>query len=547
MAEIEFIAAAGGYSSYFHDESRLNGSADYIVFPEDTIQAAAAFRRASREKIPLTIQGSRTGLVGGAVPSGGLILSAEKMNRALGFSDGDVPVLRVQAGMSLDAIAGFLLRGLPPDDWDAETAALFRKQARNMRFPPNPTESTASIGGAFACGARGPNALLWGGVGEQVQGLVWLTPEGGIWRVERGQYCFDETGCPLPDGRRLSCNAGLSDGGCRFLHPRPGLDLVDFLAGSEGLLGFAAELSLYIRKSPVAVWGAIYFFKREQTAFDFIESLRRERERVLKREQTAFDSAESLRRERERVFRRGYLSTLEYYDSASLELVRRMAPQTAVLRRIPLINPGMEAAVQVELEGDDSEALEAALTEQLELFLDAGGAEEDTWAAGSPAELEKFHLLRHAVPELINAELDKIRLTAPNMYRIPVDFAVPPELAGAYHKTCRRDIEAERLRGFIFGCAAEGQFHISLLPESPDALYRCRALADRWAAQVVQDRGSLTAGNGVGRLKRDMVYRGLSPERLEQIHSILRTFDEHSLLGGFEPRGEGDYADWGMR
>ncbi|MDR2247405.1 MAG: FAD-binding oxidoreductase [Treponema sp.] len=495
----QFIAAVPGYLSYFRDESRLGGQADYIVFPQDAAGAAAAIGRAADKGLPLTLQGARTGIAGGAVPQGGLILSTEKMDRVLGFSAGEVPLLRVQGGVNFEALGG----------GDAESAALFRKQARKLRFPPNPTERSATAGGAFGCNARGPNSLRWGAVGDHVQGLTWITPHGEIWRIQRGRYCFDETGCPLPNGGRLSCDATLAPGGSRFLHPRPGLDFLDFLAGSEGCAGLAAELSLSLQALPASVWGVVYFFEDERPALDFAESLRK------RRTQTPGGEA---------------LSTLEYYDQPSLELVRNQASQNALLRQLPLIDPHAAGAVQVELEGEDSDALESLLMEQLELFLAAGGREEDTWAAASPAELEKFRILRHAVPELINSELDRLRRELPELCKTAADYQVPPELAGTYREACRRDLEEAGLRGFIFGHIAEGRLHINLLPGNREEIARSRALLDRWAAQAVKAGGLLAAENGIGRLKRDLLIRHLSPERLEQIRAILQAFDPQGIL-----------------
>jgi D-lactate dehydrogenase (cytochrome) len=538
----EFTAAAPAYLGYFHDESRLEGQADYIAFPEDTAQAAVHIRQAAARGIPLSIQGARTGISGGAVPRGGLILSTERMTRPLGFFTGPVSstpeipagsgggtgnktggevsggtggaaVLRVQGGMSFETLENFLLRGLPPEDWEAGDRALFRERGQKLRFPPNPTETTASLGGGFAVNARGPNSLRWGSVGDHVRALTWLNPAGEIWRIERGQYRFDETGCPLPGGGRLSCDTALPGGGVRFLHPRPGLDLVDFFAGSEGLAGFAAELFLDLQAPPAALWGVIFFFEEDRGALDFAESLRRWRE------QSPGVKA---------------LSALEYYDGPSLDLLRTLAPQSATLRQLPPIDPRIRAAVQVELEGEDSESLESMLTGHLELFLAAGGREDDTWAAASPAENEKFRLLRHAVPELINTELDRLRRNLPELHKIAADFMVPPRLAGVYREIYRRDMAEAGLRGFVFGHIAEGRLHVNILPENPEELRRSRGLLDHWAASVIGDGGLLAAENGVGRLKRDLLFHRLPPARLAQIRSILHALDPRGILGGFE-------------
>jgi D-lactate dehydrogenase (cytochrome) len=506
-----FIPCGPGY---LHDESRLGGRADWIIFPEAAAEAAAAISRAAAEVLALTIQGARTGITGGAVPQGGLVLSGERMNRPLGFTGGEFPALRVQGGMNFDDLSNFLRRALPPEDWDTGAGALFREQGRGLAFTPNPTETTATLGGGFACNARGPNSLRWGGVGDHVQALVWISPGGELWSINRGQYLFDEGGCPLPGGGRLPCDTGLPAGGSRFLWPRSGLDLVDFLAGSEGLAGFAAELSLGLRKEPAAVWGVVYFFERDQAALEFAEYLRQWRERESGGEA---------------------LTTLEYYDRPSLELVRRLAPQTASLRRLPSIIPQAEAAIQIELEGNNSDALESILGGQLAEFSAAGGREDDTWAAASPAELERFRLLRHAVPELINMELDRARRDMPELRKIALDFMVKPEQAAAYREMYRRDMEAEGLRGFVFGHIAEGRLHVNILPENQEELRRSRALQDRWAASVRRSGGLLAAENGIGRLKRDLLCRHLSPERLVQIRSILHTLDPAGILGGFEP------------
>jgi D-lactate dehydrogenase (cytochrome) len=435
------------------------------------------------------------------------------MNRPLGFTGGALPALRVQGGMNFGDLANFLRRALPPEDWDAPAGALFREQGRGLSFPPNPTESTATLGGGFAGNARGPNALRWGGVGDHVQGLTWISPAGELWSLSRGLYLFDKTGCPLPGGGRLSCDTGLPAGGSPFLWPRPGLDLVDFLAGSEGLAGFAAELSLALRKEPAALWGVVYFFERDQDALEFAESLRLWRQRESGGEA---------------------LTTLEYYDRPSLELVRRLAPQTASLRRLPP-PPEAEAAIQVELEGDDADALEAVLAGHLAEFLAAGGREDAAWAAASPAELERFRLLRHAVPELINSELDRIRRELPELRKMGFDFMVKPERAGACREMYRRDMAAEGLGGFVFGHLAEGRLHVNILPENPEELRRSRVLRDRWAAWIQAEGGLLAAENGIGRLKRDLLCRYLPPERLAQIRGILHALDPAGILGGFEP------------
>ena len=518
---MEITELLGGYQSYLRDESRLSGRADYIAFPETTAEAARAIRRASQEGWPLTVQGARTGISGGAVPGGGLILSTGKMNQPLGCRI-DVqgrPILRVQAGMSFADLNIFLSRGLPGEHWTAESRACFEELRRRgkFRFPPNPTEGSATVGGAFAVNASGPNAPRYGGTGGHVAELAWITPEGAVWEIKRGAYQFDSGGCPLPDGSRLTADTAVPRGVSAFLHPVPGLDLVDFFAGSEGLAGMTAELGLYLQPVPASTWAALFFFTAPEAALDFAADVSE-----WKKKSTAGE----------------LLSSLEYYDNASLSLIREKSGQVSALKQLAPISAELRGAVHAELEGPDSEILEAALVELLDSFVRHGGREDDTWAAADSAEVEKYALLRHGVPELINMEIDRIRQTLPDFYKTAASFMVPPETMRTWSSRYHRDIAESKLRGFVFGHFMEGLLHVNLLAETGEESRRCGELLNTWAAAVAEDGGLLAAENGTGRLKRDLVWRYLTAERIAQIHAVLNQMDPRSMLGGFGKTGQ---------
>ena len=59
------------YRNYLFDESRTMGRADYIAFPRNEAELVEAVRFAHDNHVPLTAQGARTGLAGGASPQGG--------------------------------------------------------------------------------------------------------------------------------------------------------------------------------------------------------------------------------------------------------------------------------------------------------------------------------------------------------------------------------------------------------------------------------------------------------------------------------------------
>jgi FAD/FMN-containing dehydrogenase len=347
--------------------------------------------------------------------------------------------------------------------------------------------------------------------------LTWITPQGEVWEIKRGMYQFDSGGCSLPDDSWLKTDTAIPAGVSVFLHPASGLDLVDFLAGSEGLAGMAAELGLYLQLVPASAWAALFFFTAPEAALDFTAGVSEWKKKSL---------AGAL------------LSSLEYYDNASLCLIREKAGQVSALKQLPPINAEFRGAVHAELEGPDSESLEVGLSGLLDSFVRHGGMEEDTWAAADSAGLEKYALLRHGVPELINMEIDRIRQTLPDFYKTAADFMVPPETVRAWSSRYHQDIEESNLRGFVFGHIMEGRLHVNLLAETGEESRRCRELLYTWAAAVAEDGGILAAENGTGRLKRDIVSRYLTAERLSQIRAVLSQLDPRSALGGFGKSGQ---------
>ena len=94
------------YRNYLFDESRTMGRADYIAFPRSEAELVEAVRFAHDNHVPLTAQGARTGLAGGASPQGGMILNLSRMNRILGIRRDEA------GGLSPDRLGEKLVRNV---------------------------------------------------------------------------------------------------------------------------------------------------------------------------------------------------------------------------------------------------------------------------------------------------------------------------------------------------------------------------------------------------------------------------------------------------
>src|SRR5438045_981235 len=68
--------------SYLTDASNLGGGrATRVVFPARAEEAASVLAEATETRTPVTVAGAGTGIVGGRVPFGGIVLATDRLHR----------------------------------------------------------------------------------------------------------------------------------------------------------------------------------------------------------------------------------------------------------------------------------------------------------------------------------------------------------------------------------------------------------------------------------------------------------------------------------
>jgi glycolate oxidase subunit GlcD len=191
---------------YLHDlmGRGVTGSADAVCFPATSEEARAVVAWCYEHDVPLTPRGGGTGLAGGAVPDGGIVLALERLNRVRSFD----PLLwriHVEAGVT--------------------TGTVHRLARENgLRFPPDPGAwEQSQIGGNIACNAGGPHAFKYGVTGRWVTGIEAVVAPGEL----------------------------LSVGGA-VRKDVAGYDLRSLLVGSEGTLGVVTAAWLRLMPAPEA-------------------------------------------------------------------------------------------------------------------------------------------------------------------------------------------------------------------------------------------------------------------------------------------------------
>ena len=132
--------------SFLADASNTaGGRAERVLFPESAEEAARALASAASAGTPVTVAGAGTGIVGGRVPYGGVVLSTARLNRVGEF------VREPAGGGRATAGAGVVL-----SDFQREA------KARGLLYPPDPTEWSCFIGGTVATNASGARTFKYG-------------------------------------------------------------------------------------------------------------------------------------------------------------------------------------------------------------------------------------------------------------------------------------------------------------------------------------------------------------------------------------------------
>jgi len=176
-----------------------------IALPGSVEEVQAVMRWSAQTGVAVVPSGGRTGLSGGAVAANGeLVLSLERMNKALAFDAVD-RTLVVQAGMPLEAL---------------HNAALEQGLIYPVDFA---ARGSCTIGGNIATNAGGIRVIRYGNTREWIAGLKVVTA----------------------DGELLELNKGL-------IKNSSGYDFRQLLIASEGTLGVIVEATVRLTDSPPA-------------------------------------------------------------------------------------------------------------------------------------------------------------------------------------------------------------------------------------------------------------------------------------------------------
>jgi FAD/FMN-containing dehydrogenase len=204
ISRLKAVLGAGGWSEdaeriapkLVEWRDRWSGTTPFLALPRSTEAVAAVVGICAEAGQAITVQGGNTGLVGGQIPQGEILLSTERL-KAVREVEAYDDVLVAEAGVTLSEVHA--------------AAAEVRR-----RFPLGlASEGSATVGGFVSTNAGGTQVLRYGTTRNLVLGMEAVLPNGEVWN-------------------------GLK----RLRKDNTGYDLKQLLIGAEGTLGVVTAASL---------------------------------------------------------------------------------------------------------------------------------------------------------------------------------------------------------------------------------------------------------------------------------------------------------------
>ncbi|HEX8367765.1 MAG TPA: FAD-binding oxidoreductase [Pyrinomonadaceae bacterium] len=491
-------SAADELQNYLTDASNLQGGhARKLFIPETTAEVAEIIREANRTRTPLTISGARTGIVGGAIPFGGDVVSLEKFNRIKSIG-------KTAAGGEAIVEAGVVL-----DDFQKQV------ESHGLFYPPDPTEWSCQIGGTIATNASGARSFKYGSTRAFVEGLTIVLPTGDIVNVERGAT-FAADGEPIEvktmDGKSIRAKLPT------YRQPpvrkntsgywtAKNLDAIDLFVGSEGTLGVVTGARLKLLPKPEGFLSGIVFFKDENDLLNFVKEARESsfetrKNTIANRQSPITDSLDA--------------SLLEYFDAEALKFIREKF--TAV--------PG-EMAGAIFFEQETNEENEDALFERWNELLEKHNAETGaSWFTTGAEDREKMREFRHALPVSVNEWIVRHQ-----QRKVSTDIAVPDAEFASMLRFYKQSLTASGLQYVIFGHIGDCHLHVNILPKDAAEATRAKHLYGRFIAQGIMLGGTISAEHGIGKIKSKYLYVQYGERYLSEMAELKRAFDPQGILG----------------
>ncbi|MDZ7625163.1 MAG: FAD-binding oxidoreductase [Ignavibacteriaceae bacterium] len=471
---------------YLRDASNTMGDCEAVVYPENTDDVISILKRANDEKTKVTVCGNRTGLSGGSVPNGGIVLSTEKMNRILEINEEEKFAI-VEPGVLLSDF----LKELKP---------------KKLYYPPDPTELNCFLGGTVATNASGSKTFKYGPTRDFVIGIEIVLPTGDLLVLERGQIFaqnFDLSITTTNQKRielKIPSVKSLPTKNTAGYFCKENMDAIDLFIGSEGTLGILTKIKLKLLPAPQMVLSAVIFFNSEDSGLNFIEESRNES--YNSRKNKSHFTIDAL--------------ALEYFDKFALDFLRDDFPN---------IPEEANSAVWFEQEVDE-ESSNQITDLWINLIEKHNGDLSNSWIAMNEKDKLKFVEFRHRISTKVNEFI-----SSRNFRKLGTDFAVPDKELKKFYFQLKEDVVNAGLDYVIYGHFGNSHIHLNMLPKNPEEFETAKNLYSNMCLSAIKSGGTFAAEHGVGKNKKALLYEMYDEKIMSEMWKIKQTLDPNLILG----------------
>jgi len=495
--------------NYLTDESRIIwGKAEEVVYPKSEAQVAKILREANKRKIHVTISGAGTGITGSRVPPDGIVLSTEKLTQinVENLPSGEL-IEHSELGKKYFIFIGKDRKAnefyaIAPPGIPIET---FKKIVENkgLYYPPDPTETTAFLGGTVATNASGARTFRYGPTRNYVRRIRIVLPNGDVLNIKRGRFFAENNKFTIILTNRSRVNIKLPtytmpkvEKNAAGYYVKSGMDLIDLFIGSEGTLGMISEIEVRLTKKPGAIIPIFAHFPEEKEAIKFVKKLKNAS-----------------------IFGKLSILSIEFFDKYSTDFIRQKYPP-------PKIPEKSNGIIFFEQEAQNEDELFNTLEETMKLLEKSNVLETAVFIR--PTWQKEAKEIRHALPEGINNFVH-----SHGTHKVATDIAVPEEnldeMIQYYHKVGNETA----IPYVIFGHIGNSHLHFNFLPTNQKELENAVKACTMLLKKAVQLGGTVSGEHGVG--KKHFIENGNKKPYLELMYGKRGLMEIARLKHALDP------------
>jgi D-lactate dehydrogenase (cytochrome) len=467
--------------NYLTDASNYKSeNCDAVYFPISSEEVCEILTKCNSEKIPVTVSGAGTGLVGGRVPNGGIVISLEKLNSILRI-DEKLKTCRTQAGVFLSQIQD-------------------RCKELSLLYPPDPTEKNCAIGGTVATNASGSRTFKYGSTRNWINYLKVILANGETVELKRGRNFADNFNLKLQTSEGTIFELTLPKIKMPHVKNAAGyfiqenMDAIDLFIGMEGTLGVITEAELKLIDYPNDLISGVIFFNNFNDMYDFVST--------LKKKSFTMNSKIKSR-------------AIEFFDDRALDFLSQFYPKTATEK--------FAVWIEQEIYSENKDEL-------MSLWYDLIGAHkaslDSSYFAMNEKDINDIREFRHAISARINEYL-----VQNNLQKVGTDLAVPAEHFEKLYHFCIDICNAYKINYVGYGHIGNDHLHLNMLPKDQVEYENAKKLYFEFCKRAVELGGTVSAEHGIGKLKKEYFKLMYKPEEIAQMYEIKRTLDPNLILG----------------